>query len=250
MKRLVFVIVTNLIFTFAPFAQSSCPSLSVTGPSGLPKSDEPWFFTANLSKEAENYKVEYIWEAIGGKIIEGQGTSNLKVLADEMCSVEVTVKVKGLPENCLNITGSASASISDCNLSRPSVKMDAVSDDYPRIHKEIFQNIALALNSEPSTKAYIVERFKQGTSQEAVKKKLSTTISFLTKNLRISADRVTLQVYFEKDNLTEFWIVPTGATPPEIKESGIEIKSGDFQNHIDKLFPTPKKKSFPKSKKG
>lgn len=240
MKRLVFVIVTNLIFAFMAFGQPSCPSLSVTGPSGLPKPNEPWFFRANLSKEAENYKVEYIWEVTGGKIIEGQGTSNLKVLADKMCSVEVTVKVKGLPETCPNII-SASASMSDCNLTQ--VPQDRYSEIPPQINKKSLSEFARIFQAELLGKAFILEQFNSKTSYDLIKRKLIKTFLYLTQDLGLSANRIVWQIQYDKENLTYLYYVSEGATQFESDVQNLIIKGEDFQNQIDKLFPTPKKKS-------
>ena len=123
MKRIAFVTVTKFIFAFAMIGQTPCPTISVTGPRGLPIQGEPMTFTANLGKEIENHKIEYVWEVSGGKIVSGQGTLNLKALMDKMCSVTATLEVKGLPKDCPKQV-SALAEISECNLPTQSRKID------------------------------------------------------------------------------------------------------------------------------
>ncbi len=63
------------IFCADVFAQanktSPCPTISVTGPSGITQPNEPMIFGVSVSKEAENYKIVYEWAVSTGEIIEG-----------------------------------------------------------------------------------------------------------------------------------------------------------------------------------
>lgn len=222
MKKVALAIVAQIIFAFTVIGQTPCPTLSIDGPKGLTRAGEPFTFTAIIDKEVGNYKIEYIWKVSGGKIVSGKGTSILKLLMDEMCSVEAELKVKGLPEDCPNSVFAA-AEISDCGYRRFIKKIDEFSSNTIQIDNARFEYLASVLKNELSSKAYIAERFNRGTSAKIVKRKLDNSFVFLTKNLGIPPDKITWQISYGEGNFTEFWIVPPSVNPPEIMKGTVEI---------------------------
>jgi hypothetical protein len=248
MKKIISLI--GFIFTLAVinFAQTSvCPNgITITGPSGLFRESELVIFSASLSKDFENYKFEYFWTVSNGKIIDGQETLNLKVIGINPCidDVTATLHIKGLPESCPKLEGSVSFGMS-CEHPPPEPKkIDEFSIPASYISKAKFQNLIVELEDDPTATANIFETFKRGTSKTAIKQKLAQTLKFLENY----PERVRIIISPGDKNVTEFWIIPAGAEPPEINQEQLEIRDDYFTNQLDKLFP-PKKKTLVKKTK-
>jgi hypothetical protein len=254
MRRLIWVITTIIILAIINFAQnSSCPLLSVTGPSGLTKPGEPSIFTATLSKEAKNYKIEYVWTVSGGKIVSGQRTNSLTAIQnqDELGKTLIAaVTIKGLPKGCQN-EASASGEISDPP--RISARKVGETTNSPLIvRKETLALIAAELKNDPTATLVIEEWINQDIAAELIKQKLSGTFSYLTKNSGISREKISWQVFngFKgKRSQTVYWIVPAGAASPENNAPNRKIKGSNFYQDLEKYFPKAKKKSLPKRAK-
>lgn len=242
MKTLLFVIFTSLIFVVGAFGQSACPIISVTGPSGLTPKGGYMSFLAKV-EGIDLDKINYKWSISSGQIVDGQGTPVISITSTDMNQYSITVKVEitELPPTCPNTVYAVGEIIENWGLSLP-VKVDEVSNKGLVIDKPRLQNLALTLNSESSRKAYLIERFRLKTSPTDIKKKLVNSFSFLTKTLGISEDRITWQISYGDENLTEFWFIPARADAPKISENGTEIRGEDFHNQIDKLFPKTNKK--------
>ncbi len=122
-----FFVSTILVLTFCvgTFAQtnetSPCPTISVTGPAGIPSPDEAITFTLSLSQKAEKFNPKYSWTISGGEIIEGQGTQFIKVLAPNFFkgeSLRATVELANLPKECGTVTASETAFMTICHSHR------------------------------------------------------------------------------------------------------------------------------------
>lgn len=104
MKKTFFVSILILAFCVSAFSQeNACPTVTLTNPPGIAKPNEPMIFTAAVTGwDTEKYPLEYEWFATGGKIVDGQGTLIVKIVApDSYIDVTVTFKIKGLPPNCV-----------------------------------------------------------------------------------------------------------------------------------------------------
>ena len=68
----------------------------------------PFYFKVQISDRAPNQKVSYQWSITSGRIVNGQGTSSIKAVANDSHNITATVEVQGLPAEC----GQAIASLS------------------------------------------------------------------------------------------------------------------------------------------
>ncbi len=217
-----FFVSTILVLTFCvgTFAQTSetspCPTISVTGPAGIPMADEPMTFTAEVSKEAKKFKTEYKWTVTNGEIIEGQGTIVIKVLWKDMFGKNLTAEfeVVGLPKNCISVASETAATVCP-----PSSKLvDEFSEPISQIDKARLDNLFVEIQNDPSAVAYIFETFERKTFQNAVERKIQKITDYLIKEKRIEKDRFVISTAVFDKNLTQYFIVPPGATPPEIED--------------------------------
>ncbi len=209
-----------LIFCAGAFAQTSetspCPTISVTGPAGIPMPDEPMTFTAEVSEEAKKFKTEYKWKVTNGEIIEGQGTIVIKVLWKDMFGKNLTAEfeVIGLPKNCVNVASETAAT----TICYSTSQVDEFSIPVSQIDKARLDNLLIEIQNNPLAVAYIFERFKRKTSQNVVKQKIQKITDYLVKEKRIEKDRFVISTAESDKNLTQYFIVPPGASPPEIED--------------------------------
>src|SRR5690349_12448998 len=112
MKQIIFSTILALFFSCSAFAQSEkspCPEIDVSSGGVIGKPGELITFAANVTGETVNLDLKYEWTISQGTIVEGQGTSTIRVDAPDFPNIGLTatVKVKGLPENCANIDSEA-----------------------------------------------------------------------------------------------------------------------------------------------
>ncbi len=220
-----FFVSTILVLTFCvgTFTQTSetspCPTISVMGPAGIPSPDEAITFTLSLSKETEKFNLKYNWTISGGEIIEGQGTQIIKILEPKIFTGEsfrATVEVIGLPKECGTVTASETLAIDICNLKR---QVDEFSIPASQIDKARLDNLLIEIHNNPLAVAYILEKFERKTSQNVVERKIQKITDYLIKEKGIEKDRFVISTAISDENLTQYFIVPPGASPPEIENN-------------------------------
>lgn len=205
-------------FCAASFAQNnqsaSCPVLSVSGPNGIPQAGETIPFTANIDRTGFK-NVIYNWTVSKGEIIEGQGTTSIRVkLPVKLDGVlTATVEVQGLPQNCPN---KFSETLSR-DLPPKAEKIDEFSGSISKIEKPRTDAIVKAIQDDPNAQLYILVGYKEKTSPQTKNKREKEISNVLVKENGIQADRITIiRVPADKD-LTKIWLVPAGATPPYLE---------------------------------
>jgi len=213
---------TILVLTFCigTFAQtnevSPCPTISVMGQPGIPTPDETITFTAEVSEEAKKFKTEYKWTVTNGEIIEGQGTTVIKVLWKDMFGKNLTAEfeVIGLPKNCVNVASETAAT----TICYSTSQVDEFSIPASQIDKARLDNLLIELQNNPLAVAYIFETFERKTFQNAVERKIQKITDYLIKERRIEKDRFVISTAESDKNLTQYFIVPPGASPPKIED--------------------------------
>jgi hypothetical protein len=101
--------------------QEACPQISVSCPSSF-KLGEPITFTAGVVGGNPNVVPQYNWAISTGRIIEGQGTSSIKVdTVGFGRSYTATVNVSGFDQSC---STTASCSIIPGTPAPPAVLFD------------------------------------------------------------------------------------------------------------------------------
>jgi hypothetical protein len=215
MKYFPLILLFVSFFSFTVSAQTSqnpaCPTISVTG-GRIVKPGEPLDFTVKV----ENYdlsKITFEWTVSGGKLIEGQGTTAIKVSKDnEDENITATVTVKGLPEGC---PMNASETGSVCHCVHP-ILFNEFSIPASQIDKARLDNLVKEIADNPSSQIYIIEYFKRGTAQKIIDRKIQKITDYLVYERQIEKERITILTDSEIDmKITRFWLVPPGAEPPK-----------------------------------
>jgi hypothetical protein len=190
----------------------ACPTLTVTGPAGIPN---PGDFISYIVQLTGNIpaNVGFKWSVSSGKVVEGQGTDQVKIDADWMSGVSITatVDVLGLPEGCPT-TSSETMAVSVDNFDP--VLTDQYSTQVGRVENTRLIAYAAEMNKHPNSFAYILEYFLPRTKKTAIEKKVAMTRAALVK-AGLAANNFRIVVVTDADqNLTKLYRVPPGANNP------------------------------------
>jgi hypothetical protein len=213
MKQIIFATIFGMVFSFSAFAQaeiSPCPAIEVSG-GGVINPDEPMSFSVRVGDEAKNPNLEYQWTASQGKIIEGQGTSSIKIDMTGLANVNITatVEIKGFPANCENTSSETGSVVVDYRAT--------LIDEYRQLSnnkvKAGMNNLFLKLDKEKYSQGYIIN---YGTDRQIAvrEKQIVKAIAFR----KYDASRITIvRGGANRDGggvLTRVWIIPPGADNP------------------------------------
>jgi hypothetical protein len=188
-----------------------CPNVFIVCPDRVAV-DEPITFSANMSGGSGDVTATYNWTISAGKIIEGQGTSAIKVdtrgLAGQ--TIKATFSVAGYPKDCSAI----------CLVRIPLPKTTCKKfDEFPDIQrndeKARLDNFAVELQNDPASTAYVyVYPAKKGPAGTA-QSRTSRIVDYLVNSRQLDAQRIVTIVGSPRAELmVELWLCPQGITPP------------------------------------
>jgi hypothetical protein len=207
LSLLIFLIVDANLSASGHNVGISCPRVSV-----ICAADDcyhsPFYFKVQLSDVAQNEKVSYHWSLPLGKgqIVAGQGTSKVKVVANNSDTVTATVEVQGLPAECGPAIASMSI-ISETELAPPVQKIDEFGSLPLEKIKPRLDQLAYQLRNQPGAQGYILSSGKWALAGRAQR--------YLSKAYNLESGRI---VYVQRKTkgpiLIKLYIVPAGANPP------------------------------------
>ena len=164
----------------------------------------PFYFKVQISDGAPNQKVSYQWSITSGRIVNGQGTSSIKAVANDSHNITATVEVQGLPAEC----GQAIASLSVITEpARPVQQIDEFGSLPLEKIKSRLDKLAYQLRSQPGARGYILSSGKWSLSGRAQK-------YLLTEHGLESGRVVYVQRKTKRPLMIRLYIVPAGANPP------------------------------------
>ena len=221
MKKALIILVSILALAGYSFAQADenpgCPNLSILGPSVPPKLGETGTFTLHPEGAGKDLKLDYAWAISSGEITSGQGTSILTVRYSDRNPVTATVQVKGLPDGCPNSWSENTG----CDLgSDPPELLGSFPGPLTAKEKARLITIYERLEADPNARGVI---FLAGTVRQ-IKANKQMIMKFVIKFYKDPA-RVTFVDLDAENEMTEFWLVPSGADEPEPGKKGSKILS-------------------------
>ena len=193
--------------------QEACPHISVSCPSDH-KDDGPISFTAIVSGGDPNVVPVLNWAASAGRIVQGQGTSSIKV---DMTGVSArgptgTVTASGFDSAC---PATASCTLPIELPVPPSKKFDSYGVLPRKEEVRRLNAYAIELQNQPGSQAYILAYGGRRGSRGEAQKLAARTQDYLVKSGGIDTGRiVTLDAGYKEKTTIDLWIVPTAATPP------------------------------------
>lgn len=188
----------------------SCPSISVSGPSGTTDPGATMTFTANVTGGSQS-SVTYNWQVSGGTIDSGQGTPSITVGTAGLqgTTITATVSIGGTDPAC-NCPSTASAEGLIGTIPQPTLLDVIEGKRTPDEIKASVDALYRALANDPASHGVIIN---SGTDQEVAKRvsDITKAINFLKYDIN--------RVRFVRGSSTpgiktQFFTVPAGATDP------------------------------------
>jgi len=186
-----------------------CPTISVTGPAGVPSLGEPVSFEASVSGNIPK-GVTYLWGVSSGTIIGGQGTTAIRVGNWTAENLTATLQIKGLPENCPNF---ASESLPVCSCLE-AILIDQFSAPLSRIEKGRFKNAVTEIKNNPNNHLHIIEYFPKSTSSLTIRNKVRRLSEVLTREMKLDKSYFTIVTAKADELSTKIYRIPPGAANP------------------------------------
>lgn len=241
MTRILFIfliVLAGCLCITAQIPENNCPKIAVIGPSGVTRAGDALTFTANVGASDRNNKLEYSWTVSAGTIESGQGTSGINVRSTpEMGNtmITATVKVSGLPEDCVN-TAYEEAGIE-------AIIDHTLPDSFGNLSKSDIRaridNIYIRPQNSPDLKCIIVVGFNKNDPRSF---KVRYLKKFLDAILSLKKDpaRVKFQIKEGESELnTEIWLF---GPETNIRKYGIDdsnlIKGEELRQKTRTLFLT------------
>jgi hypothetical protein len=190
---------------------NGCPTISVTGPAGIPYPGEMVWFEVSLMPEPLS-KILYRWRVDKGRIEKGHDTKRIGVrYSVEMHgNLTATVDIEGLPKNCW-VTASETLNFS---IDPSAILISEFSVPIASIHTKNLQEAAIELDKNPNNQMYIVEYFPIGTSESVIKRKKEKILAFMTGKLKFDGSRITLVTEQDGKPRTKIYRLPPGVANP------------------------------------
>jgi len=207
-----FTSTTVAVKTCPPVIQPSCPVVEISCPTNI-GINQPLTFSARVSGGNPPVPPVYNWTVSAGTIVEGQGTSSIRVdttgLAGE--TVKATLSMGGYTIDC-----SANCSTS---VPLPSAKCRKF-DEFPEIsrndEKARLDNYAVEIQNDPTSTAYVVIYPGRSGKSANAQRHTAQIVDYLVNSRGIDAHRIVTLVGGARDSMQiELWSCPQGATPPK-----------------------------------
>jgi hypothetical protein len=154
----------------------------------------------------------YNWTVSAGRIIEGQGTSSIRVetmgLAGQ--TVRATLSMGGYTLDCSDT----------CAVQIPIPEQRSRKfDEFPNIarndEKARLDNFAVELQNDPTASAYVIVYPGRSGKASDVQKHTTRIVDYLVNSRGIDGRRIVSLVGGSRNELmVELWISPQGAAPP------------------------------------
>lgn len=195
-----------------PVVQPVCPAIEITCPTTV-TIDQPLTFSSRYTGGVPaNVTPAYNWSVSAGTIIEGQGTSTIKVDTTGLAgqTVRATLSMGGYTLECS----------ADCAVTIPLPKLNSRKfDDFLNIarndEKARLDNLVIELQNDPTATAYVIVYPGRTSKRGDVQHHSSRIVEYLVHSRGLDERRIVTLFGSPRDQLkVELWVTPQGATPP------------------------------------
>jgi hypothetical protein len=195
-----------------PVVRPACPAIEISCPTNI-AIDQPITFTSRYTGGVPaNVSPVYNWTVSAGTIVEGQGTSTIKVdtrgLGGE--TVRATLSMGGYTLECS----------AECGVTIPLPKLTSRKfDEFPDIsrndEKARLDNFAIDLQNDPTATAYVIVYPGRASKRGDVQHHSSRIVEYLVHSRGLDERRIVTLVGTAREELhVELWVTPQGAPPP------------------------------------
>ena len=202
---------TNVLVRPCPPVQPVCPNVSIISPDNVAV-DQPLTFSSNVSSVSLEVVPIYNWTVSAGRILEGQGTSAIRVDTTGLAgqTVRTTLSLGGYTIDC-----SANSAVQIPIPVQTSRKFDGFRDISRNDEKARLDNYVVELQNDPTSSAYVIAYSGRSSRPGDVQKHTARIVDYLVNSRGIDARRIVTLIGGARDELVvELWIAPRGAAPP------------------------------------
>lgn len=228
MKKILSLVFIVIILTASIFGQSdnqTCPKIEIIGPTAAIREGDIMTFSVSPKTRIKNEKAIFIWSVNYGKIIKGQGTSEIEVDTNGIDDtvLTATLQISNLPLGCKN-------SFSEIGVVFTIID-PVLTDTYGKISlKEELERIDLLLielQNAPDATGFVWIRLDDTESIESAKKRVEQLVKHI-KYRGFLKERIVFAI--EKTNVleTELIRLPSGLKFPNCGNCEI-IKASDIE---------------------
>jgi hypothetical protein len=202
---------TTVLVKRCPPPVAVCPNVVVHCPPNVVLG-EPVTFTSSVSGGSTTTTPVYNWTVSAGSIIEGQGTSSIRVNTTGLAGQTLTAT--------LSMDGYGLECSASCPIQFPVPVECQKFDEYPNIsrndEKARLDNYGIKL-ADPTLVAYVIVYPGQGGRPGDVERHITRVTEYLENSRGISGQRIVTLVGPVRSELTvELWTCPQGAKPPVV----------------------------------
>ena len=200
----------NTIVAVRCAPKPTCPNVSLICPDRI-EAGQPVTFTSTLTGGTGNVSRVYSWTVSAGRIIEGQGTSSIRVETTglEGQSLTASLSMAGYEDNC-------SAS---CTIQFPIPLTCHKFDEFPDIsrndEKARLDNFTIELQNDPTSTAYVIIYPGSRAPSGPLQKRATRIVDYMVNSRRIDSARIVTLIGPPRSDLkVELWNCPQGAAAP------------------------------------
>ncbi len=204
-----------LLLAFAPPTPSApqCPTVVVSCPDEQ-GTGKHITFTVSVSGGDPSVTPTFKWAVSSGTISGGQGTSSITVdnsNAPASGALTATVEVGGYERSCTTSTG--------CTLTVCKSPLPRKVEEYGAVslgdEKERLNHFYTELLNDPTARGYLICYGGRRSRAGEAERRCYRAREYLVATRGLDNSRVvTVDGGLREEPTTEFWLVPTGATPP------------------------------------
>ena len=200
----------NTIVKVSCTPKPTCPNVSLICPDRI-EAGQPVTFASTLTGGTGNVSRLYNWTVSAGRIIEGQGTSSIRVETTGLEGQTLTAS--------LSMGGYEADCSASCSIQFPIPLTCRKFDEFPDIarndEKARLDNFAIELQNDPTATAYVIiypgSRPLAGTAQT----RATRIVDYMVNSRGLDSRRiVTLVGPARSDLMVELWNCPQGAAAP------------------------------------
>jgi len=209
MRSVVGIVCLVFVLGGLAFGQgSSCPKISIEGPTSFPSPNEDTFFRANVEGTIIG-KVSFKWTVSGAEIVDGQETLTLKVRWPKGLSGNViaTFEVTGLPDSCVSILSNAIPFVID---TKPEL-IEEFSTLSLALERRRLDSVAARFRESSDLTIYILRYFKNG----GRRREFDRIGKYLRQKGLSNKDFVVQPVEFSHVDSIKIFLVSIGGEPPQ-----------------------------------
>ena len=239
MNKTIFITIVIFAFCFMAFAQSSndsCPQVGIILPNEMLVPGKAALFTAKIGKLTEESNIEYNWTVSRGYIIEGQGTSKIKLLVMPENfgeNVIITLKLEGFPENCTGDVSEAVSVIPQPN-SEPFSRYGKVSAND---EKAQIDNLYYTLSQNENYEGIMLLKFDKNMPAIKKVKRLKEIIKWIEFR-KFDKSRISFAISEDDSEYTTILVLQEKSkTFEDLNKDYKLVKDEDLKQKINELFP-------------